>query len=336
MKRYGNLFEDVCSFHNLCSAARKAFRGKLNKPRVADFHLNFEFELVALQRELLSKTYRPEPYRSFTIHEPKQRRICAADFRDRVVHHAVCNVLEPLFERSFIHDSYACRKDKGTHRAIARLQSFCRDSNFFLKMDVEKFFDSVDHAILKRMIERKIKDADLLALLFLIIDHPMPDQIPGKGLPIGNLTSQWWANHYLNQLDHFVKDELGVKRYIRYMDDMVVLSTGKEELHRLRARIGMFLSQRLNLRLKESGTFLAPVSQGVPFLGFRVFPNLIRLKRANLVRFRRKFRENEKAYLSGEMDDERFARSAASLLGHVLHADTWRMRRDFFYGKNLV
>ena len=335
MKRYGHLFERICSYENLVQAARKAFRGKLDKERVARFYVNFEFELVALQKELLSGTYRPKQYRSFTIYEPKKRRICAADFRDRVVHHAICNVIEPIFESSFIHDSYACRKYKGTHRAISRLQAFTKSSRYFLKMDVEKFFDSIDHAILKRMLERKIKDRDLLGLLFLIIDHPMPDQNPGKGVPIGNLTSQWWANGYLDMVDHFVKDELGVKKYIRYMDDMVALSAGKDELHELRAQINGFLYRRLKLRLKEKGTFLAPVLQGIPFLGFRVFPNLIRLKRTNLVRFRRKFREKENAYLSGEMDEDRFTRSAASMLGHVLHADTWRMRRDFFHGKNL-
>ena len=335
MRRCGGLFEQACSYANLHLATKRAVRGKITNPDVARFHMNREFELLSIQEELLSGAYQPRTYHCFTIYEPKKRTICAAVFRDRVIHHAICNILEPIFERFFIHDSYACRRDKGTHRAVNRVRKFLRADGYFLKTDVKKFFDSIDHGILKALLRCKIKDSRFLKLLDTIIDHPMPNQICGKGLPIGNLTSQWWANFYLDQLDHYLKDQLGVRRYVRYMDDIVVVNDNKDALHNLRVHVDSYLKERLELRLKQDGTFVAPVTEGVPFLGFRIFPNLIRLKRTNLVRFRRNFREKEKAYLSGEMDEDRFTRSAASMLGHVQHADTWRMRRDFFYGKDL-
>ena len=172
---------------------------------------HLETELLQLERELLSDSYRPRPYRSFWVHEPKQRRICAADIRDRVVHHAIIRVLEPYFEAYFIHDTYACRRGKGTHRAVQRAQALSRRYRYVLQLDVRQFFASVDHAILKALLARRFKDRQLLALLAQIIDHPIPDGVPGRGLPIGNLTSQYFATFYLGYLDHFVKDQYKVR-----------------------------------------------------------------------------------------------------------------------------
>ena len=263
------------------------------------------------------------------VYEPKPRKICAADIRDRVVHHAICNVLGPFFEAFSIYDTYACRKDKGTHRAIRRAQALSRKNRYFLKIDVEKFFERVDHQKLKELLARKIKDRKLLDLLDRIIDHPIPDGAPGKGLPIGNLTSQYFANFYLGYLDHLVKDAMGVGPYIRYMDDMLIFGNDKAALHRHLAEIRGFLQDKLLLGLKGRATILAPITQGIPFLGVRIFPGLIRLQPSGWTRFKKKLRSREKAYLEGEIDERAFVQSAQSLLGHIQHADTRHLRRDF-------
>ena len=330
MKRHGRLFEKIATFENLLLASRKALRGKRDRPPVAAFYFRLEPELLKLESELLDDTYVPLPYRTFMVYEPKPRRICAADIRDRVVHHAICNVLDPVFEAFSIAGSYACRKGKGTHRAIRRAQVFSRKCEYFLKVDVEKFFESVDHRRLKDLLERRFKDRRLLDLLGRIIDHPIAGGAPGKGLPIGNLTSQYFANFYLGWLDHLLKDELGVRSYLRYMDDMLLFGDDKPVLHRRLSDMGRFLKDRLLLGVREKATILARVSQGIPFLGVRVFPGLIRLQRSGWTRFKRKLRERERAYAEGRMDESAFVQSVQSLLGHVRHADTHHLRRDFF------
>lgn len=330
MRRHGDLFEPIVAFDNLLVAVQKSLRGKKDRPMVAEFYFHLERELLQLEKELKTDTYLPRPYRSFMVHEPKPRQICAADIRDRVVHHAICNLLEPVFEAFSIADSYACRKDKGTHRALHRAQQFSRRYGFFLKLDVRKFFENVDHPQLKALLKRKFKDPKLFALLDRIIDHPIPGGVPGKGLPIGNLTSQHFANFYLGHLDHFVKDELGVKGYLRYMDDMLLFGDDKEELHRLRATVRHFLREPLQLELKEERDFLAPVSVGIPFLGFRTFPSLVRLQHSGWTRFKRQVNRREKAYQEGQLDERGLMQSVESMLGHVQHANTLHLRRNFF------
>ena len=251
MKRHGNLWDRMISFESLLHAAHAAARGKRFKPGVARFVFDLERQLLLLHEELASKTYRPGPYRTFTIYEGKTRQISAAPFRDRVVHHALTGVLEPIFERSFIFDSYACRKGKGTHAAVDRCQQFARRYRYVLKADVRKFFPSIDHQILKTLITRKIKDPDVLWLVGLIIDHSNPQDpvlmwFPGddlftpterrRGLPLGNQTSQFFANVYLDPLDHFVCDRLG-SSYVRYVDDFLVFADDKRRLHEVRVEI---------------------------------------------------------------------------------------------------
>ena len=333
MKRFGFLFDRVCSFGALSTSAKKAATGKKTKPRVAQFLYDLETEVIDLEKELLSKTYRPLPYRTFEVHDPKERRICAADFRDRVVHHSVCSVMEPIFERSYITDSYACRKDRGMHRAIKRAQVFSRRYLYFLKLDVKKFFDSVDHDVLKSQLRRKVKDRDLLGLMDLFIDHPVPWTDPGKGIPIGNLTSQHFANFYLSGLDHFIKAYLRIKGYLRYMDDLVLFAGKKGTLWDAKGRIEHYLREKLQLHLKPDAVLLAPVLQGLPFLGFRVFPGVIRISRKGWRRFRNKVRQREQMEMRGESDDEKRARCVSSLLGHIKHANTRNLRAAFFEGQ---
>ena len=330
MKRYGHLFEQIVAFDNLHRAARRALLGKKNRLPVARFYFHLECALLRLEEELLSGTYVPQPYRSFPVFEPKPRQICAADIRDRVVHHAICNIIGPILERLSIADSYACWKDKGTHRAMHRAQHFSRRYRYYLKLDVRQFFASVDHRTLKEKLARKFKDEKLLTLLHRIIDHPIPAGTSGKGLPIGNLTSQYFANFYLGHQDHYIKDELGVKGYLRYMDDMLLFGDDKETLHRLCAQVRAFLRDELALELKEESIRVAPVSQGISFLGFRIFPRLIRLQRSGWARFKRSVRAREQAYMKGDIDEKALVQSVQSLLGHVQHADTLRLRQRFF------
>ncbi len=336
MKREGYLFEQVAAFDNLVSAAQRAFRGKKKYTlRAAAFYFNLEQEALVLEQDLRSGNYHPAPYSTFTIYEPKRRKISASDFRDRVVHHAICDVLEPLLDRGMIFDSYACRTEKGSHAAVKRAQKFSRRFQYFLKCDIRKYFETIDHELLKTILARKIKDRALLDLLFLIIDHQVPGYQPGKGVPIGALTSQLFANVYLSELDHFLKDRLSIQGYLRYMDDFLVFGHSKASLREWRDLIRQFVTDRLLLELKEEALLLAPVSQSIPFLGFRIFRNLIRLDRRHLIRFRRKIRAREQAYQHGEIDEETLIRSVNSMVAHVSHANTYKMRKELFWGKEL-
>jgi RNA-directed DNA polymerase len=327
VKRHAGLFEKVVSFENLLRAAHRAARGKRDRPSVARFEFHLEQELLALQAQLAAGAYQPGAFFTFEIRDPKRRSICAAPFRDRVVHHAVCGVLEPLFERRLIFDTYACRPGKGTHAAIARAQDFARRYHYFLKCDVRKFFASVDHALLRTLLARMFKDQPLLDLLGRIIAHSPHGSEPGRGLPIGNLTSQHFANLYLGELDHHLKEGKRVKGYLRYMDDLLLCADEKPTLHLLHAEIRRFLHEHLLLTLKEGATQLAPVSEGIPFLGFRIYPRLIRLSPRTLRRFHRQVREGERRFAAGAIDLAALTDSVASLYAHLSHADTLTLRR---------
>ena len=330
MKRHGHLFEQVTEYRNLLAAAHRARRGKRDRVEVARFVFDLEPNLLQLQEELRSGSYRMRPYRAFVIREPKRRRICAAHFRDRVVHHAVCGVLDPIFEACLIGDTYACRRGKGTHAAVRRLQRFARRFPYVLMGDVRRYFESVDHEVLKALCRRKLKDKALLSLLDRIIDHPLPGGRPGKGVPIGNLTSQYFANLYLGELDHLVKDRLRLPGYLRYMDDFAVFADGKPRLHRVLAAIREFLPATLRLELREERTFLAPVAQGLPFLGFRVWPGIVRLDGRKLARLRRQVRRREAAYRLGRIDEDALAQSVRGMVGHVCHIDSLQARKRVF------
>ena len=341
MKRHRHLYDEICSFENLLLAARKARRGKRHRPDVAAFHHNLEAELFRLQDALRTHSYRPGAYREFVIHDPKRRVISAAPYRDRVVHHALCNVLEPLFERVFISDSYVHRLGKGTHAAVDRLTTFMRRYDYVLKCDVAQYFPSIDHAILKALIRRKIACAGTLWLVDTIIDAGNPQELshayfPGddlftpytrrKGLPLGNQTSQFFANVYLNSLDHFVKETLCRRAYIRYVDDFVILSDDKGDLWEVLATISDYLSTTLRLRVHPVKQWVLPVTTGADFLGFRVYPTHRRLRRRSGVRFQRCLRTLQKAYGRGAIDSQHIRQRIAAWIGHARHADTYRLR----------
>ena len=330
MKRHGHLFEQVCDYRSLLAAAHRARRGKRSRIDVAHFVFDLERNLLSLQAELRSGAYQMRPYRTFTIYKPKPRRICAAAFRDRVVQHALCAVLDPVVERAMIHDTYACRRGKGTHAAVRRIQWFCRRHPYVLLCDVRRYFESIDHDVLVGIWHRKLKDQRLLSLLERIIRHPVPGGRPSQGVPIGNLTSQYCANLYLGELDHFVKDRLGLPGYVRYMDDMAVFAENKPRLHFVLAEIRKYLAGELRLALRAERTRIAPVSQGVPYIGFRVFREVVRLDGRKWSLHQRRVRGLQAAYLQGRIPEETLAQSVQSMIGHVRHADTLSARRNFF------
>jgi retron-type reverse transcriptase len=344
MQRYGNLWSAITDFGNLLTTARQAQKGKRFRENVLAFNFRLEQELEQLQGELLSKTYCPGAYKTFEIKEPKPRLISAAPYRDRVVHHALCNLIVPIFERTFIADSYANRVRFGTHRALRRFTGFLRSSRYILQCDVKKYFPSIDHTILKAILRRKIKCPDTLWLIDTIIDHsnpqePVYDYFPGdelatpferrRGLPIGNLTSQFFANVYLNGFDHFVKEQIKAAKYIRYVDDFAVFADDRVFLRDARAVMETYLAG-LRLKIHSVKSQLFETKQGANFLGFRIFLDHIRVRTENLRRARRRFRSLQADYAARTIGQHEITRSLQSWLAHLNHGDTWRLREQIF------
>lgn len=300
---------------------------------------------MTLHFELASATYVPGAYRTFTIYDNKPRLISAAPFRDRVVHHALCNIIEPIYEKSFIFDSYACRKGKGTHAAVDRFQQFMQGADYVLKCDIRKYFPSIDHEILKTQLRRKIGCTGTLWLLDTILDnsneqHDATDWFPGddllsplsrrRGLPIGNQTSQFLGNVYLDSLDHFIKETLGVRRYVRYVDDFVLLSDDKATLWQWKRELDWFLSERLRLRVHAHKHFVRPVTLGTAFLGYRVFPERRRLLPASAWRFTRMLPGLARAYQNARLSLPETRQSICAWIGHAQQADTFTLRQFLF------
>jgi len=341
MKRYGHLWEKVLSWDNLVLAAQKAQRGKRSRGAVLRFNFDLERELLTLQNELEDKVYRPGRFRSHWIYRPKTRLISAAPYRDRVVHHALMNILEPILDRHFHPDSYACRRNKGTHAAADRLQHFMRKYKYALQCDVRKYFPSIDHAILKDRFRRLIKDRHVLWLMNLIVDCSNEqekvlfwfdgDDLFGPidrrmGLPIGNLTSQWFANWMLDGLDHFVTSILGVGGYVRYCDDFVLLHNDRSLL---KGAIGLVRSHLayVRLRLHERKLSVKPVRAGLTFVGYRVWPTHRLIRKGNIRRFRRRVRWMKKAYAKWVIDWDEVKLRLDSWMGHARQADSERLLR---------
>lgn len=351
IKTYRRLYPQVCDFENLYLAYRAARKGKRSKATVAAFEFNQEAELAQLQADLLEKCYQPGAYNSFYVHDPKPRLISAAPFRDRVAHHALCRVIEPIFEARFIHDSYACRVGKGTHKALDRCQQFARRYRYVLQCDVKQFFPSIDHALLRDRLAYWLADADLLWLIDRILasgigvlaeaytmvwfpgDEPAAAQRP-RGLPIGNLTSQFWANVYLDMLDQFVKRELKVGAYLRYCDDFLLFADEKTQLQEWRQAVIEKLAA-LRLTLHEGRAQVAPVTTGIPFLGFRVYPTHRRIKRRKAVAFGRRWRRLLQAYANGELSREGLEVALQGWIAHARHGDTYRLRRSLIWSARI-
>lgn len=332
MKRFRNLWPQVTSFENLLAAAESAARGKRFRGDVAAFDARREEEVLRLRTELLDGSWRPGPYRDFILREGKPRVISAPPFRDRVVHHALCRVLEPLWERRFIPDSYACRPGKGTHAAADRCQEFSRRAPYVLQCDIRKYFPSIDHTILWEEISRVVADREVLALVATILATRGDGGLlwpSGRGIPLGNQTSQFFANVYMDRFDHWVKEGLRRRYYLRYVDDFLVLGESAKELAEVREAVRERLGE-LALTLHPVKQRIFPVTEGCDFVGYRIFPGHRLLRRHSGYRFRRRLRGMAAAFKRGEIAVGAVRSRVASWVGHAKHADTWGLRRAIF------
>ena len=321
MKRHNNLYQRITSEENIREAWREARRGKSGKSAVRRFERDLDDNLKRIRESLVDKTYKTSPYTTMIIREPKTRLIYRLPYDpDRIVHHILMRVVEPIWEGLFISDSYACIKGKGLHGGSRRCMEFVRRNRYCLKMDIAKFYPSVDHDILYNIVQEKIKCADTL-WLFREIIYSIPD---GKNVPIGNYTSQWMGNLYLNELDSFVKHTLRVKDYVRYCDDFCLFHDDKKYLARLADEIETFLADSLALKLSKNSIF--PVAQGVDFLGYRHFPTHVLLRKSTATRIRRRLRSLPGALAAGHITFEYFRSCIASIKGWMRWANTHHLR----------
>jgi len=387
MKPLMNLYEEIVSLRNLFQAAKATLaRGRRFYGEGSVFKFNLEREVFKLHEQLVNGKYRHSRYQIFEIRDPKPRTIAAAKFRDRVLHHAVHDVIEPRVDRIFIHDSYACRKEKGTQKAVNRAQSFLRANEYTVHLDVKSYFQNINHDILKSFLRRILDDTRTIELLEMIIDSTRylalngydnagirrisdvtreddqlylfeddftPEKSGGcalpwgiigrddqsesnysvKGLPLGNLTSQFFANLYLNELDQYVKHQLKARYYLRYMDDMVVFDNSKDSLREREQAIRVFAADKLRLELHPSGG-PSPTRKGLSFLGFRIFPEYRKLRDVSINRFVQRMNKYTDQYFSlSHRRSEQFEflqkimQSTQSFNAHALNGNTYKIRK---------
>jgi len=337
MRIYKNIFDKIISLENLFSAWDKFKSDKQKKRDVQHFEWWLEENIFQLHRDLKSRSYRHGAYTSFYIHDPKQRHIHKAIVRDRILHHAVFIVLNPIFEPTFIPNSLSCRIGKGTHKGIDILDKTLKQvsSNsfkpcFILKCDIKKFFETVDHSILLNIISKRIKDADAIWLLKEIIESSISKYstlFERKGLPLGNLTSQLFANIYLNEFDQFIKHKLKIKHYVRYTDDFVIVDGNKLYLESIIASIRSFLLDKLALELHPKKVTIRKSQQGIDFLGYVVLPHHRLLRTKTKKRIFRKLEKRIREYKSGVIGKQTLEQSLQSYLGVLSHANTYKLEQ---------
>lgn len=319
------LFDQIYQFENILSAAYSCKKGKPSTAASVKYFDQLEENTIALQNELIWKTYTPLPYRHFYVFEPKRRKISAPSFRDRVIQRAIYNIIMPIVDPHFIDDSYACRRGKGTHKGVYRTQAMIkkveRESGkaFVLKADISKYFSNIDHDTLKRLLRHHLKCEQTLALLDFIVDSS-PRDSDSAGIPLGNLMSQIFANIYLNELDRYAKHTLKAKNYVRYMDDFVIIHHDKEYLQLARRKIELFLLEKLKLTTNQK-TQVFPISKdhgrALDFLGYRIYSEHMRLRKSSVKRIKSKI----KKFKSGEIGRDAMGKISASWLGHARHAN---------------
>lgn len=335
-KTYTDIFSSIITFESLYQAWLRVIKGRRMQGDVLAFERNLEENLIEIQNSLIWKSYHTGPYRTFRIFEPKERIVAALPLKDRIVQHALVGAIEPIWESRFIRDTYACRPGKGAHAGADRAQSFMREVKrehgcvYVLKADIAKYFPSIAHKVLKTQLRRRIACADTLWLIDEIVDSADPDGgIFPRGLPIGNLTSQLFANVYLHDLDQFVKHELREPRYLRYMDDFVIVHHDKAHLHAVRKTIEGFLWDTLALRTNGK-TQVYPVSIGggrpLDFLGYRIWPTHRKLRKDSVCRMKRKLRSIQRRKAEGLPVRDNIEAVIASWEGHARHADTFNLR----------
>ncbi len=272
-----NLWDNFISVDNFQLALKRAVRGRRSKPAIAKFLCNADYNIEQLRQMVANDKFRTSPYRTMEITDPKRRTISILPFYpDRIVHHAIINILGPIWERKFISDSYAGRNGRGLHAASRRVMEFARHNKYVLKCDIRKFYPSIPHDTMFKVVQKHVPDKKMQQIMHEIINSTNSP----KGLPIGNLCSLWMGNLYMHELDMFVKRYLGIKYYIRYCDDFCIFSNNKSELHQWREQIRQFLDSKLQLSFSKSEIF--PMKNGLDFVGYRHFPDFILLRKRTL------------------------------------------------------
>ena len=350
MKTYNKLYEKLYLKDNLISAFKKARKGKRKKDYVIKFESDLNKNIKLLQEELKLKTYRPHKLKKFIVRDPKTRTVHASIFRDRIVHHAIINFIQPIYEKRFIYDSFASRKFKGTHLAVKRFEHFVRkvSSNgrkikkpfnnnsikgYVLKADVRHFFDTIDHEILINILRKKIKDKDFMGLIKIVLDN-FDTSVKGKGLPLGNYTSQFFANVYLNNLDYFIKHRLKAKYYIRYVDDFVILHKDKKVLLEFKDKIEKYL-KNLRLELHPDKSKIHALRNGITFLGYRIFYHYKLLRKRNINYFFRRFKKKVTLYNQGTIEREDLENFLQGWFGYSKFANTYNFSKKIEEVMNL-
>ncbi len=326
MKRSGNLMPQIADVDNLMLAFCKARRGKGQQKEVIDYQRNVVENILNLRNQLINEAVVVGNYRYFEIYDPKKRKICAAAFEERVLHHAIMNVCKERFERHLIYDTYATRDGKGVYAAIDRARSAMRRFGYVAKLDVRKYFDSINHEILKSKLQRIFKDAKLLRLFSSIIDSYQT--APNVGIPIGNLTSQYFANFYLSDFDHYVKEVLRIPCYVRYMDDMLLFADSLTELKTAVSRVNEYLCESLSLELKPAQ--IVGVSRGVSFLGYTIYPHQMLLNRRSKLRFVKKMKAYHLLFEKGVWSEGVYRQHLQPLLAFVEKAQTMKLRQNLY------
>ena len=340
MKTYKNIYSKIYNMKNLFLAFKKARKGKTKRSYVIKFEENLRENLLGLQRELINHTYSPKPLKTFILRDPKTRKISKSDFRDRIVHHAIVNILEPIFDLTFIHDSCANRKGKGNIFAIKRFKIFMRKvsrngkingwinnnqiKGYCLKADIKHYFQEMDLDILLDIIKRKIADEKVIILIDKILNNKTDISIIRKGMPLGNLTSQFFANIYLNELDKFVKHKLKARYYLRYVDDFVILHSSRSQLKSWENIINNFLNKQLKIKLHQDKSRIISLSKGIDFVGFRNFYHFKLLRKRNIDNMNSLVEK----YKEGIISKEKLLESFQGWNAYAKWANSYRLRKN--------
>lgn len=345
MKPLKNVYAQIYDFDNLYQAYLSARKNKRYRDEVLAFTANLEENLITIQNELIYQTYKVGRYREFYVYEPKKRLIMALPFKDRVVQWAVYRIVNPIISRGFIADTYACVEGRGVQRAVNRIKYWMRliehrqEKPYYLKLDISKYFYRIDHEVLLNIFKRKFADEQLILLLGTIINSEsvafgLPAGYnPGearmvydRGMPIGNLTSQMFANVYLNELDQYIKRSVHAHFYIRYMDDIAILSDSKLQLHEYKKIIEKFLEEELKLQLNQK-TAIRPTTLGLDFCGYKIWSTHIKLRKSTTLKMKKRLKSMRVMYENGEVELEKAQETVTSYFGLMKHCDSYRLRK---------
>ncbi|MBU4456458.1 MAG: reverse transcriptase/maturase family protein [Nanoarchaeota archaeon] len=328
-------YNELCSYENLETAFNRARKGQTLKEYVINFEKKLKKNLLQLRTELVMHTYQPKPLEIFILRDPKTRKISKSEFRDRVVHHAICNIIESVFDKRFIYDSFANRIGKGTLNAIKRFDTFKRKVSknntikcYVLKADIKSYFDTVNQGILIKILSKQIHDDRIMWLIKIILDNHQGKE-KNKGMPLGNLTSQFFANVYLNELDQFVKHKLKVKYYIRYVDDFVILHQSKVKLEEYKEKINQFLKEQLNIKLHPEKSQIIKLEKGIGFLGFRIFYHHKLIVKKNMRKFEKKMQRMKKLYQINKINREKIIEKYEGWIAYARNANTFNLINKF-------